>query len=497
MEEELVVGLDSSTQSSKAIAWNRKGDAVAEGRAPIELSNPEKGHLEQSVEDWWGSACIALKEVCSQIDPNRISGLAISNQRETIGFVDDEGAETHPAIVWLDDRALPMIEPTAKAIGADYLHRLTGKPPDVTPVIYRLAWLKQNAPHVLAEAHRFLDVHGFLTGRLTGNQVASWTSADPFGVFDIARKQWSEPILQHLGLSADKFAPCVKPADLVGNVTADAAEATGLAQGTLVFAAGGDGQCAGLGVNATRAGRIYLNLGTAVITGAWSATPDVGRNWRTMTSPTGEGYFFEGVMRAGMFFVDWFVENFANGKDDPSVFERLEAEARTVEVGCEGLSVCPYLSGCMDPHWDSGARANFVGLGAHHTRGHLYRAVLESLAFEIMRCIEAMKKSGVDAREILAVGGGANSDLLSQMIADATGLPLIKSNSLEASALGAGMSAAVGAGWFADFDNAAAAMSREGLRIEPDPGARSLWESLSPVQASAYRPSADRDKDGW
>ncbi len=489
MDKKYVVGLDSSTQSSKAIAWDGEGNAIAEGRASIPMSTPQKGHIEQNIADWWLSACEALKSLASQVSADEIAGLAISNQRETIAFVDDEGEATNPAIVWLDERALMIVRPTYEALGGHELHRLTGKPPDLTPVIYRLAWLRENAPDVLDKSDKILDVHGYLTGRLTGETVASWTSADPSGLFDIQGKEWSGRVLDHLGLSADQFARCERPGELVGTITPEAADATGLKLGTPVYTAGGDGQCAGLGANAIRSGRIYLNLGTAIVIGAWSPNPDIGLGWRTMTSPTGEGYFLEGVMRAGTFFIDWFVENFVNSSNDPAVFDALEAEARQIEIGCEGLTVCPYLSGCMNPHWDSGARASFLGLGPHHSRGHLYRAVLESVTFEVMRCVAAMEDAGIETTEIVGMGGGANSQLLAQMIVDATGLPLIKGQSLEASALGAGMTAAVGAGWYADFPSAAAAMSREGSRLEPDPQAKEHWRALSKIQAQAYQPT--------
>src|SRR5690606_32012297 len=158
----------------------------------------------------------------------------------------------------------------------------------------------------------------------------------------------------------------------------------GLAVGTPVFAAGGDGQCAGLGVDAVRPGRVYLNLGTAVITGLWTADCVISRHWRTMTSPTGEGYFLESCQRASASLINWFVDNFAGGRD-PAIFERLEAAATALPVGAEGLVMCPYLTGCMDPHWDPDARAAFVGLSGHHTPGHMYRALLEAITLESAR----------------------------------------------------------------------------------------------------------------
>ncbi|MEM9047459.1 MAG: FGGY family carbohydrate kinase [Pseudomonadota bacterium] len=488
---DLVIGLDSSTQSTKAIAWSRAGEAVAEGRAPIALSTPRPGWVEQDPLAWWAAAVAALRAVCETVDPARIAGIAISNQRETVAFVDADLEPLRPAIVWLDERAATEIDPLSDAFGAQNLHAINGKPPDVTPVLYRLAWMRRHERAILERSQRILDVHGVLTGRLTGNPVASWTSADPFGVLDIAQRSWSAPILDHLGLSAGQFGTLAAPGTPVGRVTASAGSETGLRAGTPVFAAGGDGQCAGLGVDAARAGTVYLNLGTALITGIWSAEPRIARSWRTMTSPTGQGYFLEGCLRAGTFFVDWVVTRFGGltgSEDAAAAHRRLETEAAGIPLGAEGLTVCPYLSGVMDPHWDPGARAAFLGLSPAHGVAHLYRAALEALAAESARVVAAMRAAGLAPQRIRAIGGGARNALWVQMFADATGLPVELSDTVEASALGAAISAAVGLGWYDGFDRAATAMARSQREVAPDRALAAGWAALLDRQAAAYRP---------
>ena len=488
MSPDIVIGIDSSTQSTKAIAWNQAGEPLAEGRAPISMDMPAAGWVEQDPEDWWESARVSLREVVGEIDPVRVAGVAVSNQRETVAFLDPKGRAVRPAMVWLDERGRSEVESFSACIGAERLHRTTGKPIDMTPTVYRLAWMRRHAAADLERTALITDVHGYLAGRLSGRATASWTSADPFGVFDIEARAWSVPILDALGLSPAKFPVPVRPGSEIGRVTREASGATGLRAGTPLFAAGGDGQCAGLGANAVRPGVVYLNLGTAVITGTWSAEPNIGLSWRTTTSPTGEGYFLEGSQRAGTLLLDWFIENFAGGHADHGVFASLESRAAALPIGSGGVVVCPYLAGCMDPHWDPSARASFSGLSAAHGVGHLYRALLEALTLETARTIEAMQSLGTGRCRIVAVGGGAQSDLWTRMVADASGLPLATSRSLEASALGAGMSAAVGCGWYPDFGSAAAGMSGENTEIRPDTSTRREWASLSIRQAAAYRP---------
>ena len=170
---------------------------------------------------------------------------------------------------------------------------------------------------------------------------------------------------------------------------------TGLAAGTLVFGAGGDGQCAGLGTNAFQDGTVYLNLGTATVTGVYSATPAIDLNWRTMTGPTGDGYFLEALQKAGAFFVNWVVDTFAGGRADVHAFDRLEAEANALPIGSDGVTMTPHIVGVMNPDWDPSARAAIVGLSSHHGRANIYRAALEALTCEIMRGIAAMGKKGL------------------------------------------------------------------------------------------------------
>lgn len=486
-DERYVIGMDSSTQSVKAIAWTADGTPRAEGRAPHSMSMPQPDRAEQNAEDWWSAAVTALRELTSKIDPARVDGLAISNQRETMVLTDADGVPLAPATLWLDSRARTMAKVLADELGTERLHAISGKPVNTIPCVYRLRHMREYEPELLDRAARIYSVHDFLTLKLTGQASASWTSADPFGIFDIREKTWSREILDHLRIPLEKLPPAYRPGTAIGHVTAEAAAATGLRAGTPVYAAGGDGHCAGLGVGAINPGAVYLNLGTAVVGGIWSAEPELSRYWRTLISPSGHGYLLESCQRAGAYFVNWLLDTFAGGRSNPEIFERLEAQARQLPIGSGGVTVCTYLVGCMDPHWDEDARAAFTGMGPDTSMGHIYRASLEAITLEFARAIDQMRASNVAIDRIVAIGGGANSPLWLSMIADSTGLPVIRGLSSEASALGAGMTAAVGAGWYADFPDAAAGMTRIAEQIDPVPGNFPAWRELSARQAKVYR----------
>jgi len=486
-DERYVIGMDSSTQSVKAIAWTADGTPRAEGRAPHSMSMPQPDHAEQNAEDWWSAGATALRELTSRIDPDRVDGLAISNQRETMVLTDADGVPLAPATLWLDSRARAMAKVLADELGTERLHAISGKPVNTIPCAYRLRYMREYEPELLDRAAHIYSVHDFLTLKLTGQASASWTSADPFGIFDIRNKTWSREILDHLQIPLEKLPPAYRPGTPIGHVTAAAAAATGLRAGTPVYAAGGDGHCAGLGVGAINPGAVYLNLGTAVVGGIWSPEPELSRYWRTLISPSGDGYLLESCQRAGAYFVNWLLDTFAGGRSDPEIFERLEAQARQLPIGSGGVTVCTYLVGCMDPHWDEDARASFTGMGPETGMGHVYRASLEAITLEFARAIDQMRASNVAIDRIVAIGGGAGSPLWLSMIADSTGLPVIRGLSSEASALGAGMTAAVGAGWYGDFTSAAAGMTRIAEQIDPAPSNFAAWRALSLRQAKVYR----------
>ncbi len=488
--KDLVIGIDSSTQSTKAIAFDARGTVVASGSAPIPLFSPAPGCYEQDAADWWTSLCAALADVLRSVDANRIAALAIANQRETTVCLGADGRPVRRALVWLDERAREELPLLAAALGAETIHRITGKPLDLTPALGRIAWLRSHEPQTYARTAVFSDVQAYLIERLTGTIVTSWASADPSGLFDVQTRRWSEPILDYLNLTPLRLPPVVAPGTRVGSVRADVAQACGLAAGTPVIAAAGDGQCGGLATNCVSPGRAYLNLGTAIVSGVWSQTYEWARDWRTLLSASADGYILETVQRSGAFLINWFTSTFGSADVGADVFADLERGASRVPIGADGLLVLPYLSGCMNPHWDPDARGCFIGVNASHGRYHFYRAILEGLTLESARAAVAIEATGIAIDEFVTIGGGAKSRLWVQLVADATNRPVLICETVEASALGAAMLAAYGAGWYANIAQAAAAMSGRTQRVEPDAGRARRYRELMAIHGDLYAANA-------
>jgi sugar (pentulose or hexulose) kinase len=461
MKPDLVVGIDQSTTATKAIAFDARGRIVAEGRAEVPLSNPRMGWFEQDANDWTGSAATALKQLTRKVDKTRIAAVSISNQRESFAQFDEKGRALRPGTLWLDERAHKEVKDIAAEVGSTKLHRLSGIPNDITPCRVRCLWLSRHEKKVWNRTFKTAEVHGVLTHFLTGEWKTSTSSASPMGVLDAKSYNWSDTLLKASALTREMLPDLVTSGEIMGEVTSEAARRTGLKAGTPVVAGGGDGQCAGAGVNSFIKGRAFYNLGTAAVSGSYGKDYAVDPAFRSLVAVGETGYSFETAIRTGTYLVTWLVERIfhQNPKTNPKILATLEKEAAQVPIGSRGLVLVPYFSGIMTPYWDTDGRGLVAGLSGSHTRADLYRALMEGIALEqaMMTNRVAAVTSPIDHFAI--VGGGSRSDLWCQIVADATARDVKRLETAEASALGAAMAAAKGAGWYKSVAAASAAMS--------------------------------------
>jgi xylulokinase len=296
-------------------------------------------------------------------------------------------------------------------------------------------------------------------------------------------RKWSSYLVDLLGLDKNRLAEVCPPGTPLGRLTEKAAVDTGLGINTEIIAGAGDGQAAGLGVNALSSRRAYLNLGTAVVCGIFGDKYLVNKAFRTMYSAADSGFYYECSLRAGSFSIEWFLGNVLGydrtDKKAQSIVKYFDEKAGQLTPGSNGLFFLPYLSGAMNPLWDKGIRGAFIGLSASHTNADMYRAVLEGIAFEIRFELEAAEQaSGAEVDELALIGGGAASNVWRQIIADISGRDLCLMENSEASCLGAAVCAAVGAGLYSSFGDAAAAMTAVKKTVKPDPGRQTLYRRL-------------------
>ncbi len=504
----LVLGVDCSTTGCKAIVFDGAGQPVAEGRAAIELRHPEPDGWEQDANDWWRAFCAACQAAMAQVgEPARLRALCVTHQRETVVLTDGEGKPIHPALVWMDKRGTTQVERACARLGDKRLRELSGKPPCVTPSLYKLMALFDRLPALRRYAPRVLDVHAFLAWRLTGRCVTSLASADPTGLIDMVHRRWAPELCALAEIDLSWLPELVEPGAIMGVVSAAAAEACGLRAGLPVVAGAGDGQAAGLGAGIVAPGRAYLNLGTAVVSGVLTADYRCDDAFRTLYGPLAGSYLLETDLQGGTFTLTWLVDRFlgamAGGQERSfeQVLTELELGAADLPPGAEGLMLVPYWNGVMNPLWDDRASGVVVGWRGSHEPAHLYRAVLEGIAFAQRWHTSGVAQAGGEVADYVVMGGGSQSDLWCQILADVTQKPVVRAGTTEATALGAAILAAISSGLHASEAAATEAMTRQGRRFVPSASAerydrlyREVYEGLyQRIQKPLQRLAALRD----
>jgi xylulokinase len=488
MSKDLVIGVDCSTTASKAVVWDMQGKVVATGRHGYGLSNVRSGWVEQNALDWWAATSAALAEVARKVDVGRIAGIGVTHQRETFVCLDAGGHPIRPAMTWMDVRATAEVED----YGSEDIHRITGKPPNPTPAWYKLLWLKKHEPDTIARTAHVVDVAGYLVQKLTGEWATSWASADPLGLVDLERFDYDDRLLSLAGLDRKKVSRLLPPGAVAGALSASAAQELGLPAGVPVVVGAGDGQSAGLGCNVTRPGRAYLNIGTGTVSGVYADAYHHSMAYRTMGGPVPGTYIYETFIGGGTANVVWFVAQIF-GSDAKSLQAGISAEqhletlAAKIPEGSEKLLCLPYWTGAMTPYWDGHARGAYVGLSGVHSKAHMYRAILESLALEQRLLTTGVEEAtGRRLEEIILIGGGSRSPLWCQIIANVLGRSVKLAKEQESTALGAGIHAAAAVGLHKDIRTTADAMTGTEKTFEPDPASHVRYAEIFEAYRSIY-----------
>ncbi len=475
-----VLAIDSGTQSVRAIVFDRKGNVVAREAAPHEpYFSLQPGWSEQRPEDYWAKLCLVTKKLMArpEVKKDQIAACAITTQRSNLIPVDEKGQPLRASITWLDQRLAQGIQ-------------LPPGMPDLLQMLAsmsRMNWIKLNEPDIYDRARRFLLVSGWFAYKLTGRYVDSVGMQVGVWPFDQTTLKYydNDFMFDILGCRRDQMSELVMPGEVMGTVTAAAAAETGLPEGLPIVGSAGDKQCETLGAGCTGHGTASLSYGTAAVVGTTAR--------RYMASPIMEYYTWpsavpgawnpEFFLYRGYWLVSWFREQFGYKEsleaDAEGVVteEILNREAAKVPAGSDGLVVHPYWT--PHPALAPTARGAVVGWTDVHTRAHLYRAILEGIAYALRDGIPLLERDfGEKITEVKVSGGGAKSDVAMQVTADVFGLPVARPHTTETCALGAAINAAMAAGWYKDADEAAASMTRAERVFEPVAANVAIYDEL-------------------
>jgi sugar (pentulose or hexulose) kinase len=501
---EYLLAIDNGTQSVRALLFDLRGNLIAKSRVPIEpYFSRSPGLAEQNPDTFWDAVCQACRQLWEMpgVDRSSVAGVSVTTQRSTVINVDRQGKPLRPAIVWLDQRRTAGLPPVSGFWGLAFA--LSGMTETVRYLQAEAEanWIRTHQPEVWDQTYKYLFLSGYLTLKLTGRFVDSVGSTVGYVPFDYKRMQWSLPSdwkWQAVPMPRDFLVDLVPPAGQLGEVTAEAAAATGIPQGLPVIAAAADKACEVIGAGCLTPDVACLSYGTtATITTTHRKYLEVIPLIPPYPSAVPGAYSLEIQIFRGYWMVSWFRREFGHNEQrlarergvEPE--ELLDALIESVPPGSLGLTLQPFWSpGLKVPGPE--AKGAVIGFGDVHTRAHLYRSILEGLAYALREGAQRTeKRSHVPIRELRVAGGGSQSAGAVQLTADIFGLPAVTPHIYEASGLGAAIDTAVGLGLHPDFTTAIAEMTHPGRTFEPNPANHRIYDELF---QRVYRPMYKRLK---
>jgi xylulokinase len=486
-----VLGIDTSTTATKAVLVDEDGAVVGIGAAEYGFDSPRPTWSEQEPALWWDGTVGAIRSVLrtTGADPASIAAIGLTGQMHGLVLLDAADRVLRPAILWNDQRTAHACEEIREAVGFERLVEVTGNDAVTGLTAPKLVWVRDHEPDVWARAAHVLLPKDYVRLELTGEHALDKADGAGTLLFDLAARDWWDEILAALRIPREWLPPTHEGPVVTGLVTARAAAATGLREGTPVVAGGGDQSANGVGVGAVAPGVVALSLGTSGVIFAATDAPlyePRGRVHAFCHALPGRWHLMS-VMLSAAGSLRWFRDTVAPGES----FEELVASAADVQAATEGLFFLPYLSGERSPHPDPLARGAFLGLNLGHDRRHLLRAVLEGVAFGLRDGLDLMIAAGMPApSQVRASGGGVASPLWRQILADVLDTELATVNTTEGAAYGAALLATEAAGWFRSVEAATGALVRSTPVASPGPEAaryrdahatyRELYPALRP-----------------
>ncbi len=462
-----LLGIDVSTTGVKALVIDHDGAIVASFTSPLQLSNPRPLWSEQQPHDWWEAAVNSIQHVLRETSANDIAAIGLTGQMHGLVLLDDNGDVLRPAILWNDQRCAAECDEIRRRLGKERLIQISGNDALTGFTAPKILWVRDHEPEVYARARHVLLPKDYLRYKLTHEYAMDKADGSGTLLFDLERRDWSNDILDALEIPASWLPPTFEGPAITGRVAREAAEATGLREGTPVVAGGGDQSAQAVGVGAIRPGVLAVTMGTSGVVFAATETPLIEAQGRlhAFCHAVPQRWHLMGVMLSAAGSLQWYRDALYPNAS----FDELVTEAARVPAGSDGLLFLPYLCGERTPHPDPLARGSWVGLTTRHTRAHLTRAVLEGVAFGLKDIFSLIQEVGLkEIDQVRVSGGGAKSNLWRQILADVLESELVTVNTTEGAAYGAALLAGVAAGSWPDVDTACSQTIRVGDRVSPD-----------------------------
>jgi xylulokinase len=469
-----LMAIDLGTSSVKVtITDHRTGEVIASGSGQYPLLTKRPGWVEQAPDDWWSAAKSAIRQCLGQYrgEPSSIRGIGFSGQMCGIIPVNRQGEPLYHCITYLDTRCVEEIDLLKKResdwikSGMNPVSNLLSAP--------KLLWLRRNHPDLWNQTYKWLMPKDFLRFKLTGTFGTDITDASGTLFMDFASKEWN-PAVEEFGLDLSRFPAINRPDEVVGYVTEEAAQETGLHRGTPVVAGGADMACTALGTRALQEGYVSITIGTAghVIAPIKKADVKYSKDLYQFCHAVPDMYYAFGAVYSGGLSLSWFKDilcGIGGNPADQDIYAILNAEAKKAQPGASGVFFLPFLTGSGIPYSDAQAKGGFIGLTVRHTSGDMIRAVMEGVSYNFKQIIETLERWDIPVTNFFLGEGGSKSPLWAQIVTSAINRGSIGiMRNKDSAPLGAAILAGIGVGLYRDWNEAANQLTAFD-QIKPDP----------------------------
>ncbi|MGC4004748.1 MAG: xylulokinase [Pirellulales bacterium] len=490
------LGIDIGTSGTKTLAIDAAGKILAQASATYPVSTPKPLWSEQNPDDWWRAVVETVKSVVkkAKLKPADVRAIGLSGQMHGSVFLDKNDKVVRPALLWNDQRtAAECEEIERRAGGRKKLIQMVANPALTGFTAPKILWLRNNEPKNFEKTVKVLLPKDDVRRRLTGEYATEVSDASGMLLLDVAKRDWSKPLLSKLELDISLFGKCYESADVTGTLTKAVAAELGLSAECKVVGGAGDCAAGAVGNGIVRAGAVSTSIGTSGVMFAHSdeVKIDPAGRLHTFCHAVRGKWHLMGVNLSSGGSLQWFreklwpAENAAKSKVDP--YAVLTAEAAATRPGADKLFFLPYLSGERTPHNDPDARGAFIGLTTSHERGHLVRAVMEGVTYSLRDTLAIIRELGVPVKEIRASGGGSKNELWRQMQADVFGQKVVTLNAEEGPGYGVALLAAVGDGAYKSIEEACDATIHTAKQTHPNKAAAKTYDATFPVYQDLYR----------
>lgn len=445
-EQQVVIGLDIGTTSTKAVAFGPRGQIRATHAVDYPLIQPQPSWAEQDPDQILQAVVDSVRSVMlkAKAVPKDVLAIGMSTAMHSLIALEADGKPLTRSIIWADNRSVLQSQRILQEYAGHDIYKRTGTPIHPMSPLSKILWMKEEEPEIFARTAKFVSIKEFVLHRLYGRFVVDYSIASATGLFHLETLQWDEEVLGLLCINKDQLSQPVPTTHILTEMNQDKASSMGIHPNTPFVIGASDGVLANLGVGAIGPGETAVTIGTSGAIRTVIEKPRTDEKARTFCyALTDRHWVIGGPTNNGGMALRWLKDEFAApevkaakqlGRDP---YDLMIERAEKIPAGSEGLLFLPFLAGERAPYWNANARGLFFGISLHHKREHFIRAVLEGVILSVFTVGVALRDLAGDAVDIRVSGGFSRSAVWRQILADMMGREVLVPESHEASALGA------------------------------------------------------------